>query len=209
MNKPPYINKFILTIILTVITCSLESSDTVVASPIVKEMQVETQTTNIIKSISVPEAPKVEVKKQEKKKKKDKPKVKLSKEDKINKYVDKICDSYGVAPELIKSMIFFESTYNPKATNGNCKGLMQVSEYWHKDRMKRLGVTDLYDPYGNVLVGVDFVSELIDDYEELELVLMLYNMKRSTAFRDYKNGNISDYAIKIIKRSQEMKKGVE
>ena len=50
-------------------------------------------------------------------------------------YCEEIGEMYCVCPELLMAMIETESSGNPDATNGTCKGLMQVSEKWHKDRM--------------------------------------------------------------------------
>jgi hypothetical protein len=125
-----------------------------------------------------------------------------------NGYAEKICRKYrNVDPIIVKCIIFYESTYDPKATNGNCVGLMQVSKHWHADRAKKLGITNFYDPYSNILLGVDYLSELFKDYKDPKLVLMLYNMKRSTAFGRYKTGSISTYACSILNRSEKIKKG--
>jgi soluble lytic murein transglycosylase-like protein len=125
----------------------------------------------------------------------------------INDYVRDISKQYNMDPTLIMSVIQQESEYNPKAKNGNCLGLMQVSARWHKDRADRLGVTDFYDAYSNVLLGVDYLSELRDKYKDMRLVLMLYNMEHDTAVRLYKSGQISNYAKTIIARAEQYKKG--
>lgn len=104
-------------------------------------------------------------------------------------------------------MIYQESRYDPKAKNGNCLGLMQVSSYWHKNRASKLGVSDFYDPYSNILLGVDYISELYTKYKDIRLVLMMYNMDNNTALRLYKNGQISDYAKTVISRAEKYKKG--
>ena len=51
---------------------------------------------------------------------------------------------------------------------------MQVRRRWHEDRMARLGVTDLADPYGNFRVGCDYLAELLGKYP-LEEALTAYN----------------------------------
>lgn len=127
--------------------------------------------------------------------------------EQINKYVVEIAKKYDIEPELIKSIIFSESSYNPKAKNGNCLGLMQVSTRWHSKRAAKLGVTDFYDSYSNILVGVDYISELITKYKDPKLALMMYNMKHETALKLYNQGEISDYAKKIIARAEQYKKG--
>lgn len=127
----------------------------------------------------------------------------ISKE--IQGYCIEIGEMYGVVPELLMAMIETESSGNPKATNGNCKGLMQVSDKWHKDRMKRLGVTDIYDSYGNILVGTDYLMELAEKYGEIGLVLDLYN-GNSKAYYNYENGIASQYAKKILARSEQLER---
>lgn len=108
-------------------------------------------------------------------------------------YTDEIGERYNICPELIQAVIERESHYNPDATNGDCVGLMQVSEKWHTDRMERLGVTDLYDPYSNILVGTDYLAELWRETsskgygDDLYYVLMRYNMTADSANRLYRD----------------------
>jgi hypothetical protein len=127
--------------------------------------------------------------------------------EQINAYVVEICEKYNMEPELIMSVIVSESDYNPRATTGQCLGLMQISSRWHKDRAAKLGVKDFYDPYGNILLGVDYLSELRDKYKDMRLVLMMYNMSHNAAMEMYKNGQISNYAKKILARAEQYKKG--
>lgn len=123
-------------------------------------------------------------------------------EDRINDYICFICEGYrNVTPELIKSVIVSESSYNPKAKNGDHIGLMQISKRWHNNRAIKLGVEDLYDPYGNILVGTDYLDELIGSSNgDIVLALMIYNMGYQEAYRMYSNGQISHYASTILSR---------
>ena len=125
-----------------------------------------------------------------------------TKEQTIDGYVDDICKIYKVKPSLIKSIIWQESRYEADAINYNrtCFGLMQVSAYWHQDRMLRLGVHDLFDPYSNILVGVDYLSELLEKYGDIELVLMLYSMPHKQAFTLHKKGESSEYVKSVLSR---------
>lgn len=113
-------------------------------------------------------------------------------------------DEYDFRPELLIAIIEAESSGNPNATNGDCLGIMQVSEKWHKDRMERLGVSSLYDESGNILVATDYLYELFMRYGDLGMVLMTYNGDSSA--KDYWNGNgeLSAYAKKIINRTEEL-----
>ena len=122
--------------------------------------------------------------------------------------VEDICMQYtNVDPYIVRSIIFYESSYDPYTTTGDCLGLMQVSQKWHRERMEKLDAYNLYDPYSNILLGVDYISELTDKYESLELVLMLYNMKHETAFRLYNDGIVSKYAQNVIEMSNDLKAG--
>ena len=130
----------------------------------------------------------------------------------IEVYTVEIGEKYNICPELIQAIIERESSYDPYAKNGNCIGLMQVSEKWHTDRMEELGVTDLYDPYSNILVGTDYLAELFNEAiesgrgDDLYYVLMRYNLKISTANRLWEAGDYTDYAIGVAERSAELER---
>lgn len=121
------------------------------------------------------------------------------------RYIYDISEQYNVCPELIMAIVEAESSGRADAKNGGCIGLMQVYEKYHKDRMKRLGVTDLYDPYSNILVGTDILMELAEKYEDLPLVLMKYNGS-SDAMQRYESGNYTKYAYDIMQRSEELER---
>ena len=123
--------------------------------------------------------------------------------EEIQAYCVEVGEEYGVCPELLMAMIETESSGNTNSVNGDCKGLIQVSQKWHYDRMERLGVSDLYDPYGNILVATDYLVELFEKHGDLPLVLMIYNGD-SKAYEHYENGTLSVYAEKIINRSYEL-----
>ena len=125
--------------------------------------------------------------------------------EEIQSYCVEVGELYGVCPELLMSMIESESGGNPDAENGSCKGLMQVSERWHKDRMEKLGVADIYDEYGNILVAADYLMELADEYGDIGYVLDIYN-GNSKADYNYENGILSNYAEKILERSAELER---
>lgn len=79
--------------------------------------------------------------------------------------------TYGLALAVIRKETEFQ---NVMGDNGNSYGYMQIQPRWHKERMERLGVTDLTDPYSNFRVGCDFLAELLSKYT-LEEALTAYN----------------------------------
>lgn len=113
-------------------------------------------------------------------------------------------EEYNICPELLIAIIEAESRGEQYAENGSCKGLMQVSVRWHKDRMNKLGVTDIYDIDGNIHVGTDFLAELFDTYEDVGAVLMFYN--GDSRLDSYLKGecDLSGYARKILARSEQL-----
>ena len=132
----------------------------------------------------------------------------LSKE--LQDYTRKICEKYGNVDEtLVYALIKQESNFRVKALgdNGKSKGLMQIQEIWHKERMKKLGVDSLMTAKGNIRVGVDILSEKIDKYNDLGKALTAYNAGDGGAYKYYFSKGIyaNDYAKKIIKNKDKFK----
>ena len=85
------------------------------------------------------------------------------------------CGETGIRYELALAVIWQETDFrNIIGDGGNSIGFMQVQPRWHRERMDRLGVTDLSDPYGNFLVACDFLAELLETHE-LTDALTRYN----------------------------------
>lgn len=128
----------------------------------------------------------------------------------LQMHIFRECEKYNIAPEIIIAMIEKESYYNAKDVSSHgAKGLMQVMPKWHKERMKRLGCTDLFDPYQNVTVGIDYVAELKEKNEDLYWVLMAYNGGERYATKRIKSEKYSKYAISIVERAGELAEEVE
>ncbi len=119
-------------------------------------------------------------------------------------YIYTISNRYHICSEMVMAIIEHESSGQADATNGGCKGLMQINEKYHTERMKRLGVTDIYDPYGNILVGCDYLAELFAEYEDMSVVLMKYNGTYDALTRTYENR--TEYAKNIMTRTMELER---
>lgn len=83
----------------------------------------------------------------------------------------------GVDPALVLAVIEKESGYDPAAAgdNGKSQGLMQIWRSAHEKRMEKLGAVNLYDPYDNIIVGIDILAEKLAKYEDVEKALIAYN----------------------------------
>ena len=123
--------------------------------------------------------------------------------------VREICVKYGeeycICPELLMAIVETESGGKQYAENAGCKGLMQIYEKWHGDRMEKLSVTDIYDADGNIHVSADYLAELFEEHEDAATVLMVYHGERD-AIKRARSGQISSYANKILERSAELER---
>ena len=85
------------------------------------------------------------------------------------------CQEAGVPYALALAVIQKETQFsNTVGDDGASEGYMQVQRKWHYDRMERLGVGDLMEPFGNFRVGCDFLAELLEIYPTAE-ALTVYN----------------------------------
>ena len=112
-------------------------------------------------------------------------------------------EEYGICPELLMAIIEQESSGQADAENGTCKGLMQISEKWHKDRMDKLNA-DIYED--NVMIGTDYLAELFAENEDVYWVLMAYNGGFVYSNRMFEEEIYSKYAVYIAIRSAELER---
>ena len=126
-----------------------------------------------------------------------------------------ICKDAGVDYYTVLALIERESGYRYDCTgdSGRSKGLMQIQERWHTGRMEALGVDDLYNPYSNMRVGVDFLKEIQNKYADSSgdaCVLMVYNMGASGASKLWAEDIYSTaYTEQILQRAEEIKQELQ
>lgn len=132
----------------------------------------------------------------------------LTGDELINAYISDVCDDYDVDPLLVQSVIAKESSYDPTAIGdgGRSIGLMQIQPRWHSKRAASLGVDDISDPYGNILVGVDYLDDLLKLYDPA-LALMIYNAGPRKASEMRAKGITSDYARTILQNTAKLQTG--
>lgn len=129
----------------------------------------------------------------------------------LQKYIEEQSMEKGIEPELVLAVIGVESNYRADAIgdNGQSFGLMQVQERWHKARMDKLGCDNLLNPYENVLVGIDILSEKLEKYGDVEKALCAYNAGDAGAYKLYFSKGIyfSEYSRKVMAKAEELKGG--
>ncbi len=125
----------------------------------------------------------------------------------VDSFVEKTCAYHEFAdPYVVRGMIFIESGYDPdKVSPHGCVGLMQVSPTYHTERAERLGVTNLSDIYGNLVVGIDYFDELIKTCGSVELALMYYNMGPSAAQKTWDTVGETMYVRKVLAKANEFR----
>ena len=109
----------------------------------------------------------------------------------LTQYTLNLCSQYGVDSSVIFSVMYHESQFNAGATSGKgAQGLMQIIPRYSASRMAKLGVTNLYDPASNILVGIDLLAEYYHTYGSWNQAL--------TAYRTGNAGSDSAYAATIL-----------
>lgn len=130
----------------------------------------------------------------------------------LQDHIMKVCEANNVDSHIVMAVIERESRFKVDAVgdSGNSLGLMQIQPRWHQARMEKLGVTDLLDPYQNVVVGIDLLAELqgICGYSEyndrMAWILMSYNGGCSYANKKLANGEYSEYVYAVMDRSERL-----
>lgn len=112
----------------------------------------------------------------------------------LQNYIIKQAHANGIQPQIVMAMIERESDYDTACMGdgGESYGLMQIQPKWHNERMKKLGCTDLLDPYQNVTVGIDYLCELLSRYDgDMAKALVGYN-------QGHYKGTVTAYAKGVL-----------
>lgn len=132
--------------------------------------------------------------------------------DDLQIYITDLCEEANISPLLVFAIIEQESHYNADVIGDNCNsyGLMQIQAKWQQERMNKLGCTDLLNPYENVKIGIDILTELFSENSDWYWVLMAYNGGCSYANNRIEQGILtSDYADAVLEKVSKFKrKGV-
>lgn len=127
----------------------------------------------------------------------------------FQRYIDGKCKSYGISTNVVMGCIRTESNFQTQimGDNGKAYGLMQVQKQWHKARMKKVGATNLLDPYDNVAVGIDYLAELYGIYGNYHKALMAYNGGHAYCKRRLRMGLVnSPYSRRVMNYAEDFKK---
>lgn len=121
----------------------------------------------------------------------------------IQQYLWIICNQYNFDYATALAVIEIESGYRWDARGQAGEvGYMQVIEKYHKDRMSKLNVDDLENPFQNVTVAVDYLAELKERFGSTDKTLTAYHYGVTGAYKYVWNedeNNSCKYSIKVNK----------
>ena len=159
-------------------------------------LEIPTKTETIVRMVNVPFAPSDYTTQAEE----IKSSLNKSKLKHILIYIEALCWEYGVDYEMVKAVIQTESDWNHKAVSSSgAIGLMQVLPSTAKSEFNT-PKQDLFDPYVNVTVGIKYLSELNEHFDDLESTLTAYS-HGPTVTKKYSSRYISNnfYVKRVFK----------
>jgi|TARA_R110002012_G_C11185535_1_gene557676 soluble lytic murein transglycosylase-like protein len=93
----------------------------------------------------------------------------------LDDHILDVAEYNNIDKEIVLSVVYQESRCNTNAIGAVGElGMMQIFPRWHMDRIQRLEVENLLDPYSNLIVGVDLLAELGADKNPYK-ALAMYN----------------------------------
>ena len=116
-------------------------------------------------------------------------------------YTEALCWEYGVDYEMVKAVIQTESDWNHKAVStSGAIGLMQILPSTAMSEFQT-PKQDLFDPYVNVTVGIKYLSQLNQHFDDLESTLTAYS-HGPTVTKKYSNNYISNnFYVKRVQKN--------
>ncbi|MGI6106622.1 MAG: transglycosylase SLT domain-containing protein [Lachnospiraceae bacterium] len=103
-------------------------------------------------------------------------------------YTIQLCNQYGIDYSVVFSVMYQESRFNANAvaaSGSGATGLMQIIPQYAAARMAKLGVTNLFDPAQNILVGVDMLAEYYYSTGSWTAALTMYRYGTTSGSSDY------------------------
>ncbi|MDR0621290.1 MAG: lytic transglycosylase domain-containing protein [Deltaproteobacteria bacterium] len=106
----------------------------------------------------------------------------------VDDIINRVADSLGMDPSLIRAVIKTESNFDNKAVSiAGAKGLMQLMP----GTAKEMGVKDPFNPLENIWGGARYLKRMLDSYGgNLNKALAAYNWGPGNVNKHGTNGNM-------------------
>lgn len=121
--------------------------------------------------------------------------------DELQIFIHETCAEYGVDFRLVLAIISVESSFRCNAYNEttDCCGLMQINRVNLPVLREKLGVTDLFSAYENVIGGIYLLRDALNYDGDTEHALMIYNCGIGSAKKlFYKGIHSTEYSRKVL-----------
>lgn len=120
----------------------------------------------------------------------------------LQDYIRELCSENGIPMSLVIAMIDVESSFDPDAISSTDDyGLMQINKSNH-GWLRTHGVTDVLDPYQNVLGGIIILSQCYNG--NMSKALMEYNLGLGSASKLWDKGVYSTYYSRTVLATKEV-----
>ena len=143
------------------------------------------------------------------------PEYDLPLDDEVKDYIWELSLKNRLSYELVLSIIFVESSFNPDATGYNetsiDQGLGQLNSRYSPVWAERLGIEnfDPYNPYQNLQVMFYVLTKHRDYFAEQGLCGQeVYKLTLSAYNRGRDNGLAHDYIRKVTERKSQLERGM-
>lgn len=127
----------------------------------------------------------------------------------VQQYLYSVCKSYDFDYATALAVIETESGYRwDTVSSCGAVGYMQVIPKHHSERMDRFGVTDISNPFQNIVVGIDYLSELQGRFKNMDKALTAYTYGVTGAYRHVWNAGLDscEYSRKVKKAAKRIRK---
>ncbi len=128
--------------------------------------------------------------------------------DELQILIHEMCAEYGVDFRLVLAIISVESSFRCNSYNEttDCCGLMQINRINLPVLREKLGVTDLFNAYENVIGGIYLLRNALNYDGDTEHALMIYNCGLTGARKLWANGvHSTEYTRKVLTAREELK----
>lgn len=131
--------------------------------------------------------------------------------EELQEFIYYICSGYNVDFALVLAVIKVESGFDIQAVSStNDYGLMQINQRNHSWLTEELGITDYLDPYQNIYAGIFILRMLFERHNDVNKVLMAYNMGETGASRLWEKGIYeTDYIQEVLTAQQQFNDWLE